>query len=173
MITESVPWSLSPAVLRAAPAPPRLVLPSPNGSAIAKSAAGGTVVAGCLRNAAAVGAWLSRQGFGTTDRPVTVIAAGEKWPDGGLRPSLEDQIGAGAVLAALGAKPDQLSSEAALALNGYTATGDVAAAVRDCGSGIELRQRGFGADVDVAVELDSSQVVPVLHDDAFTPHQAE
>lgn len=29
MTTESVPWSLSPAVLRAAPAPQRLVLPSP------------------------------------------------------------------------------------------------------------------------------------------------
>lgn len=97
---------------------------------------------------------------------------GEKRPGGGLRPDLEDQVGAGAILAALSAA-QQLSSEAALALNGYAATADVAAAVRDCGSGIELRQRGFGADVDVAVELDSSTAVPVLHDGAFTPHHVE
>ncbi|WP_224059410.1 hypothetical protein [Streptomyces kanamyceticus] len=32
------PWTLSPASLRAAPFMPRLVLPSPNGSAIAASA---------------------------------------------------------------------------------------------------------------------------------------
>ena len=52
------PWSLSPAALRAAPAPERLVLPSPNGSAIAAAAPPGvTVVAACLRNATAVGRW--------------------------------------------------------------------------------------------------------------------
>ena len=35
------PWSLSPAALRRAPFIPRLVLPSPNGSAICASAAAG------------------------------------------------------------------------------------------------------------------------------------
>ncbi len=50
--TASHPWSLSPAALRAAPAPSHLVLPSPNGSAIAAvAAAAPTVVAGSLRNA--------------------------------------------------------------------------------------------------------------------------
>ncbi|MDQ2755212.1 MAG: hypothetical protein M3Y71_01400, partial [Actinomycetota bacterium] len=34
-VSDTHPWSLSPAGLRAAPAVPRLVLPSPNGSAIA------------------------------------------------------------------------------------------------------------------------------------------
>ena len=36
------------------------------------------VLAGCLRNATAVARWLQDHGFGTSDRPVTVIAAGER-----------------------------------------------------------------------------------------------
>ena len=43
------PRSLSPAALTSAPFTPRLVLPSPNGSAIA-AIAGGVVIAACLRN---------------------------------------------------------------------------------------------------------------------------
>ncbi|MGO4422472.1 2-phosphosulfolactate phosphatase [Streptomyces sp. MCAF7] len=61
--TAASPWSLSPAVLRRAPFTPRLVLPSPNGSAISAAAGGSTVVAGCLRNATAVGRWLARYGY--------------------------------------------------------------------------------------------------------------
>src|SRR5215210_7299132 len=82
-VTRERPWSLSPAALRSAPAPDRLVLPSPNGSAIAASAEAAVVVAACLRNARAVGEWLRG------DAPVTVVAAGERWPDGSLRPALE------------------------------------------------------------------------------------
>ena len=67
-----------PAALSTAPVVADLVLPSPNGSAIsaAASATGLPVVAACLRNARAVGRWLRRQGYGTTDAPVGVIAAG-------------------------------------------------------------------------------------------------
>ncbi|MFE2485057.1 2-phosphosulfolactate phosphatase [Streptomyces mirabilis] len=100
-VTAASPWSLSPAALRRAPFTPRLVLPSPNGSAIAAAAGGSTVVAGCLRNASAVGRWLALHGHGTLERPLAVIAAGERWPDGSLRPGLEDLMGAGAVIAAL------------------------------------------------------------------------
>jgi 2-phosphosulfolactate phosphatase len=100
---SGAPWSLSPAALRRAPFTPRLVLPSPNGSAICAAAAaaaggGAIVIAGCLRNAAAVGRFLRGRG---APGPVTVIAAGERWPDGSLRPALEDLLGAGAVLAAV------------------------------------------------------------------------
>src|SRR5690242_12636600 len=42
-VTAARPWSLSPAALRAAPAVPELVLPSPNGSAIAAAASGAVV----------------------------------------------------------------------------------------------------------------------------------
>ncbi len=164
--TPEHPWSLSPAALRAAPAPPRLVLPSPNGSAIA-AAARGVVVAACLRNAGAVAAWLGQR-YGDLSSPVTVVAAGERWPDGSLRPALEDLLGAGAVLSALaraGASP--LSPEAAAARNGFEATQSVPDAVRCCASGVELAARGFPQDVEVAVELDVCRVVPVLRDGAF------
>ncbi len=104
-----------------------LVLPSPNGSAIsaAASATGLPVVAACLRNARAVGRWLRRQGYGTVDAPIGVIASGERWPDGSLRPSVEDQLGAASVLDALSGVPGGLSVEAAMALAALASTPDV------------------------------------------------
>lgn len=168
-VSAEHPWSLSPAGLRRAPAVPRLVLPSPNGSAIAAAAGERTVVAACLRNAGAVGRWLAGLGYGTPDRPVAVVAAGERWPEGGLRPAVEDLLGAGAVLAALAALTGgSPSPEAAAAAAAYTGTADVAAAVTECASGRELERGGFGRDVAVAIESDSSDIVPVRVGGAFT-----
>ncbi len=156
--------SLSPASVRAAVGVERLVLPSPNGSAIAFALAGSgaTVVGASLRNARAVARWLADR-----DGPVAVVAAGERWPDGSLRPAVEDLWGAGAVLAGLvdlGAT--SLSPEARVAERAYRA-----AVLPDdlvgCASGQELVDAGFGADVDVAAELDATDVVPVLVGDAF------
>ncbi|SDF08522.1 2-phosphosulfolactate phosphatase [Blastococcus fimeti] len=160
-VTAQQPWSLSPAALRAAPAPERLVLPSPNGSAIA-ACARGRVVAACLRNAGAVAGWLRDH-----DRawPVTVIAAGERWPDGSLRPALEDLLGAGAVIATLPERTWSPEAEAAAAL--FRATRSVPDAVRRCASGTELIEAGFAEDVEIAVELDRSSAVPVLREGAF------
>jgi 2-phosphosulfolactate phosphatase len=170
-VSEASPWSLSPAALRRAPFTPRLVLPSPNGSAISATAAARSqvVVAACLRNASAVGRWLAGNGFGTPQRPLTVVAAGEHWPDGGLRPALEDLLGAGAVIAALHVLgPTPLSPEAAAACATFQATPDPAAAVTGCASGRELAAGGFAEDVAIAVEMDASGAVPVLTDGAFT-----
>ena len=158
--TEAHPWSLSPAALRRAPAPDRLVLPSPNGSAVS-AAATGTVVAASLRNAAAVSAWLRGQ-----DGPVVVVPAGERWPDGSLRPALEDLLGAGLVLAGLDLSQATPEARAAAALVGAV---DVVELVRGCTSGRELVDGGFAEDVEVAVEVGSSDVVPVLVDGAFRP----
>ena len=124
----------------------------------------GTTVAACLRNARAVSGWLAARGFGTVDRPVAVIAAGERWPDGSLRPCLEDLLGAGAVIDGLDASP---SPEAAAARSVFRGTSDVVAAVRECGGGLELVAGGFASDVDVAVEVDRCVAVPVLADGAF------
>jgi 2-phosphosulfolactate phosphatase len=185
--TAASPWSLSPAALRRAPAPAALVLPSPNGSAIAAAAAGqgpgGPVIAaGCLRNARAAGRWLARRGLGTPARPVAVIAAGEQWPGGALRPAVEDLLGAGAVLAAAvrsGAGP--LSPEAAAAVAAFAGAGTagagtpascLAAALAACSSGRELRAGGFADDVAIAAELDSTTIVPVLAGGAFTAESA-
>lgn len=59
-----------------------------------------TVVAGSLHNARAVADWLARE-HDEDDQTVAVIAAGAAWPDGSLRPAVEDLWGAGAILAAL------------------------------------------------------------------------
>ncbi len=170
-VSADSPWSLSPAALRRAPFTPRLVLPSPNGSAISSAAASGpaTVVAACLRNARAAGAWLTGRSLGTPGRPATVIAAGERWADGSLRPALEDLLGAGAVIAALhhrGSGP--LSPEAEAARTCYETTADPARAVSDCASGRELAERGFADDVAIATEVNSCAVVPALTGQAFT-----
>lgn len=164
------PWSLSPAALRQAPFTPRLVLPSPNGSAIAASTDHATVVAGSLRNAKTVGQWLAAQNYGTVDSPVGVVAAGERWPDGSLRPALEDMLGAGAVLSALtGESRETCSPEAAVAVAAFAATSDVEAAVTASSSGGELIAEGFAEDVAIATQLDNSAVIPVLIEGAFTP----
>ncbi|HEX5494582.1 MAG TPA: 2-phosphosulfolactate phosphatase [Mycobacteriales bacterium] len=167
------PWSLSPDRLRTAPVVEDLVLPSPNGATLSTLAAAGgaTVVAACLRNAAAVGRWLRVRGYGRTDRPVAVVAAGERWSDdGSLRPCVEDLLGAGAVLAAL-VPPDRpadpCSVEAAVARAAWLAVADPSTALRDCASGRELTRAGFAADVTVAAEVGAGDVVPVLRDGAF------
>lgn len=165
-VTRDHPWSLSPAALAAAPAPARLVLPSPNGSSIA-AASVGTVVACSLRNVAAVAHWLWERA-GTPENPVSVIAAGERWPDGSLRPALEDLLGAGALLSALAELEDYaFSPEAEAAMATFRGTASVPNAVRRCASGLELAHMGFADDVEIAVELNVSTSVPVLTEGAF------
>ncbi len=163
------PYTLSPTALLAAPAVADLVLPSPNGSAISAAATstGLPVVAACLRNAAAVARWVHAHGHGTPDSPVGVVAAGEQWPDGRLRPCVEDLLGAAAVVDALSTPDALLSVEAAVALAAYAGVPDVPAAVRGCVSGLELARRGFAADVDAAVETEVSTVVPILAGGSF------
>lgn len=91
--------SLSPAHLARCPFSQRIVLPSPNGSTISALLArsGGQVIAGCLRNAQAVAEYVaSKYRDGVT---IAVVASGERWrSDQSLRPSLEDQLGAGVIL---------------------------------------------------------------------------
>lgn len=169
--TPQRPWSLSPVALQAAPVVADLVLPSPNGSAIcaAATATGLPVLAGCLRNAAAVAGWLLSHGYGTAHRPVGVVAAGERWPDGRLRPCVEDLLGAAQVLDGLSVAPAGLSVEAAVTLAVLGGVRDVPAAVAGSVSGRELIRRGYGRDVVVAGEVDASRVVPALRSGAFGP----
>jgi 2-phosphosulfolactate phosphatase len=169
-VTAERPWSLSPTALSAAPVVADLVLPSPNGSTIcaAASATGLPVVAACMRNAEAVGRWLRRQGYGSRNAPIGVVAAGERWPDGSLRPCVEDQLGAATVLDTLSSVEGGLSVEAAVVLAALASVPDVGAAVRGCVSGRELIARGFGLDVEIATQLAASHVVPVLRDGVFS-----
>lgn len=165
---DDVGYSLSPASLLAISPGTRLVLPSPNGATLAQLAAGhgSLVLAGCLRNATAVGELAGRLG-GT----VAVIAAGERWVNAGaltgsLRPAVEDLAGAGAILAALEA--DRPSPEAVAAMAAWRALApDLAGVLAGCASGQELRERGFAQDVDLASRVDSSRSLPHLRDGAF------
>ncbi|MGO8958393.1 MAG: 2-phosphosulfolactate phosphatase [Streptosporangiaceae bacterium] len=166
--------SLSPVSIRDAARLARLVLPSPNGSALAAdlAAAGVTVVAACLRNRAAVARWLAGQRTLAGTAPViAVIAAGERWPDGSLRPAVEDLWGAGALIAALAACSPTLpagshlavSPEARAAAGAFNAAqADLPAALLACASGRELAGLGFAEDVWIAGELDASTSVPLL-----------
>jgi 2-phosphosulfolactate phosphatase len=168
-ISPERPWSLSPASLVRAPVIPDLVLPSPNGSAIcaAAGATGTPVLAACLRNASAVVRWLTNGGYGSTERPIGVIASGERWPDGTLRPCVEDLLGAATILDGLSHVSGGLSVEAAITLAALAAVSDPVAAIRGCVSGRELVGRGFGEDVDVAVAVDTSRTVPMLRNGTF------
>jgi 2-phosphosulfolactate phosphatase len=156
--------SLSPASFVGVTGLERVVLPSPNGSAIsfALAGAGVTLVGACLRNAPAVARWLRARPEGR----VCVVASGERRPDGDLRPAVEDLWGSGAVLAALGAAG--LSPEAATAVAAFRAVeGRLADVLPSCASGRELVEDGFAADVVLAASYDVSDVVPVLTGDAF------
>lgn len=158
--------SLSPSSIRVAADLTRLVLPSPNGATIALTLAerGVTVLAGCLRNAAAVAGWLTDH----ADRlqPVGVIAAGERWPDGSLRPAIEDYWGAGAVLAGLDPATQTVEARAAAATFSWLEN-EIQPNLISCLSGQELVGYGFAGDVEIAAELNRSSRVPVLVDGAF------
>lgn len=161
--------SLSPATIRTSVGVTRLVLPSPNGSTISQEMArnGQTVIGVSLRNARAAAEWT--MDFLANDQWLAVIPAGERWPDGSLRPAVEDLWGAGAYLAALvdrGFGP--LSPEATAAVAAYRTVHDVLDdELANCASGRELAGAGYADDVAVASEVDSSVSVPILVDGRF------
>jgi 2-phosphosulfolactate phosphatase len=172
--SQAAPVSLSPAAIRAAPGLKRIVLPSPNGSALAAALSsarpGLQILAGCLRNRTALAAWLASQPRAAVSPPViAVVAAGERWPDDSLRPAAEDLWGSGAVIAALdslgltGLSPQARS--AAEAWRGIEPT--LSAALLSSASGAELARAGFSGDVAMASEVDASASVPLLSGGRF------
>ena len=145
-----------------APVGLRCVLPSPNGAQISLAAArkGGALLAGSLRNARAVAQ--RAQGLGRT---FAVIPAGERWPDGSLRPALEDWLGAGAILRWLpGSRSPEAESAIALFEHHQSRLIDV---LDRCGSGRELDGRGHERDKFIAGDLDVSGCVPRFDGLAF------
>jgi 2-phosphosulfolactate phosphatase len=96
---------------------------------------------------------------------VAVIACGERWADGSLRPAWEDLVGAGAVIAEL---PRPWSSEAEAAWAAFRiAAPDLPGQLRACSSGRELIERGFATDVELAAAVGVSECVPVLIGEVF------
>lgn len=153
-------YSLSPASLLQVSSGTRLVLPSPNGATL--SLATGTVptLAGCLRNCRAVASAAMQYGHS-----ITVVPAGERWLDGSLRPAFEDLIGAGAIIAHL---QGRLSPEARAAVAAYQSVqSNVSDSIRNCSSGRELIEKGFEQDVKLATEINVSDCVPKLINNAY------
>lgn len=95
----------------------------------------------------------------------TIVACGEHWSsvaaaEPGLRPSIEDWVGAGLLAGLLAgrvaARGYRLSAEAKAA----AAAADVEL-IADCVSARELQAAGFADDVELAMQLDVSDAVPV------------
>jgi 2-phosphosulfolactate phosphatase len=154
-------YTLSPESLLNIPAGTRLVLPSPNGSTLTTQTGTTPTLAGCLRNCRAVA--LAAQRYG---RRIAVIPAGERWKDdGSLRPCFEDWVGAGAIISHLNGS---LSPEAQAAVAAFQhLQPELRQWIRQCSSGKELIERGFAADVELAVEFNASECVPVVRDSAY------
>ena len=171
---EQGPVSLSPTDLSTLPRGSRIVLPSPNGSTLsfgARELGAPFVLAGSLRNATATA---RRARSIADDGAIAVIASGERWPGSSapLRPSVEDLLGAGAVLAALdpsgsvshpGCSPEAAAARAAF----IDAKCRLTDALRSCASGRELTRIGSADDVECSAQLDADDVAAQLVEDAY------
>jgi 2-phosphosulfolactate phosphatase len=158
--------SLSPASVLCAEPGQRVVVTSLNGAAVVAAAAkSSALLIGSLRNASACARTAARLMATTRAGRVTVVAAGELWstlaPDAaGIRPCAEDWIGAGAICTGLAELGYSLSAEARLAAAGWAGPG----ALADLADGVsarELRHGGYAADVELALQVDADEKVPV------------
>ena len=131
------------------------------------------VLAAGLVNARAVAeAVLAEQTRRAGRTSVAIIAAGELVAAdaaGLVHPAVEDQLGAGAVVAALGDLGiDHTSPDAAVAAEGFRALrGAVRHLLTASGSGRAMAARGERESVAGAAAHDSAGVVPVLRDGGF------
>jgi len=148
---------------------------SVNGAAVAEAAgrAGSLVLLGGLRNATAVArtvyAEQERRGARTS---IAIVACGEltgRAADAHLRFAVEDQLGAGAIVDALGTLGiDHTSPEAAVAGESFRALSRAARhLVTASGSGRELADAGRVDEVGAAAAVDAASVVPVLRSGVF------
>ncbi|MEM8620086.1 MAG: 2-phosphosulfolactate phosphatase [Actinomycetota bacterium] len=168
-------FSLSPASLQAVAPDQRLVMTSLNGGRCLDAASDAPWAAvGCLTNRTAVArrvAELLADGAATR---CTIVPCGETWAGpfmaaqvgelpgvahGHVRPSIEDHLGAGAIVAAFGADLRRSVEAQAAAVVFERCRDDLASALADGLSGRELRHRGFDDDVAIAAQLDAHGVV--------------
>ncbi|MDF2910571.1 MAG: 2-phosphosulfolactate phosphatase [Sporolactobacillus laevolacticus] len=124
---------------------------------------------GSLLNASSV-ARVANQLSTQANVNITVIPCGEQWNDvraneDTLRPSIEDYLGTGAILAELeGSKSPEAELCAAAFTHAHQKISDL---IWECGSGRELREKGFAEDVRHCSQLNIFQTVPLLKKDHF------
>ncbi|PYI53900.1 2-phosphosulfolactate phosphatase [Paenibacillus flagellatus] len=162
--------TLSPVTFGPAHAGRRFVLCSLNGAVCARiGSVAPALLVGCLLNASAAAREADRL-RAASGANVTVVACGEKWEaprpgENGLRPAVEDYLGAGAILSALGGSR---SPEAEVCVGAFRhAEARIAPLVTDCGSGRELAGKGCADDVRHCARLDVYATVPVLDRERF------
>lgn len=158
--TSSQGYTLSPTSMMNIKTGTQLVLPSPNGSTLTMLTGNTPTLCGCLRNAKAVATYAKRYG-----KKISIIAAGEQWPDKSLRIAFEDLIGAGAIISYL---LGQLSPESKAGLTAFeNLKSNLIPEIKNCCSGKELIDRGFEHDILLACALNTSDNVPVFVQDAY------
>ncbi|HZT43397.1 MAG TPA: 2-phosphosulfolactate phosphatase [Chthonomonadaceae bacterium] len=157
-------FSLSPLTYLDMEPGTRVVLASPNGGLCSRYGRSAPYLfVGALVNAQAVARAVSRV-LSSSGLCVTVLACGERWQtpseDGALRPAVEDYLGAGAILSCLDLSP---SPEARVCAGAFRqAEPDLEEILWECGSGRELRKKGFEEDVRHAARLNLYDSVPVM-----------
>ncbi|MGD8192391.1 2-phosphosulfolactate phosphatase [Brevibacillus ginsengisoli] len=162
--------SLSPVSFGAEHAGNKFVLCSLNGAACTWLASQvPALLVGSLLNASAVAHTANRL-QSKTGANITVVPCGEHWnqvqaDENGLRPAIEDYLGAGAILSKLdGSK----SPEAQVCIGAFhSSESKIAELLWECGSGRELREFGFAEDVRHCSRLDVYQNVPILDHNFF------
>lgn len=159
-------YTLSPVSLRKIGQGERLVLPSPNGSAISFRArkTGAAIFSGCFRNRTATAE--ACRNF----QRILLVPCGEQWPDGGLRPSVEDYIAAGSIIEAMGRGRCSPESLAALSVWQHYRQQNPGL-LAECSSACELHERGFGEDVALCLETDRSSLACRLYGEYYAEYQ--
>lgn len=160
-------FSLSPVSLKAVKPLDRIVLTSINGAHCVSSAAKSPIVLiGALTNRLATAEAVSQLLRLNKTNRCTLVACGELWssifPDEqGMRPSIEDLIGVGAIAEALSSE-FSLSIEAQNAVNAFSSyRDDLLHVLSSSISGRQLISREFEGDVELASVLDSETEVAV------------
>jgi 2-phosphosulfolactate phosphatase len=156
-------FSLSPASLVDLSEVPAALFTSLNGALAVSAAEGAPFLAvGCLRNRQAVARLVADRLWADPTRRVSVVACGEHWSsvseEEGLRPCLEDLLGAGGICVELAALGLPGSPEAAAAGAAFAAASGLPP---EAVSARELIAAGFAADVRLAGEVDVTDAVPV------------
>ena len=166
-VPEKGRFSLSPGTMRQATPGMEIALASPNGATcveIAKASGAAAIFVGALVNARATGNAGSQLAEGSKCG-LTIVACGERWDtsenDGRLRFAVEDYLGVCAILNALpgGAK---LSPEAQICRALANQLLNLPSLLANCGSGLELAEKGYAEDIAIASGMGTFDVAVIL-----------
>jgi 2-phosphosulfolactate phosphatase len=168
--------TLSPVSFNEVHGEKKFVLSSVNGAYCTWIASGvPALLAGSLLNASSAASAANKLSK-ELNASITVIPCGEQWHDvtdydDTLRPSVEDYLGAGAILSYLNGNK---SPEAQVCENAFLGSRPlISELLWECGSGRELRERGFEEDVKHCSRVNVFDVVPLLVDDHFVSFSEE